>query len=235
MRHKYTYHEHRHKWYVKYTYFLIKLIFRPLVKFIFINKVEGLHHIPRKGPALIALNHQSYFDFICFIAVCPRHIHFLSAEKFFSNMFWSPLMKLTGQIKVERKEHGKDILHTTIQDHLKNEKIIGIFPEGTRSPHKDEMLHAFTGITKHAIRGKVPIIPVGIKGTFDVMSRNDKRPKLKKIVSIHIGEPIYFNDHFGKDLDEVVHRNLLDTVMLKISELSNKNYPHVGKILREKE
>jgi len=118
----YTYPEMRHRWYVRYTYFLLKNILGPFARLIWIRQVTGIENIPKKGPAIIAFNHQSYFDFLCFIAVSPRQTHFLAAEKFFSHAVWKHFMRFTGQIKVNRSEHDKHMLHATIYDHLKNVK-----------------------------------------------------------------------------------------------------------------
>ena len=229
----YTYPEHRHVWYVRYTYAILKNVLSPFARLIWIQKVYGIEHIPRTGPAIVAFNHQSYFDFLCFTAICPRPVHFLSAEKFFSHVIWKYLMKFTGQIKVHRKEHDKHILHTTVLDHLKNGKIIGIFPEGTRASDPIEMLHAFTGIAKYAIDGQVPVIPVGIKGSHEVMSRGDKFPKFRKVISFHIGVSVHFTEHYGKTLTKKEYRDATDQIMLEISRLSGKRYPHVGKIERD--
>lgn len=224
----------KHSWYVQYTYALIKAFLGPFVRLFFVKEVSGIENIPPRGQAVIvAFNHQSYFDFICFIAISPRHIHFVSAEKFFDSIFWSPLMKFTGQIKVQRNEHSKQELHLSIHEHLKNGKMIGIFPEGTRAPDPVEMLHAFTGVAKYAVIGEVPVIPVGIKGAHYVMSRHDKFPHLKKIISIHIGMPIHFTEHHGMNLTEHDYRSLTDRVMVEISNLSGKTYPHIGKVIRD--
>jgi 1-acyl-sn-glycerol-3-phosphate acyltransferase len=229
----FIYPENEHSWYVRYTYALLRGLFGPIVRLIWIQKVEGLESIPKTGPVIIAFNHQSYFDFLCFIAVCPRQIYYLSAEKFFSHPFWKHAMKFTGQIKVHRQEHDKQKLHATIHDHLRNGSIIGIFPEGTRASHPTEMLHAFTGVAKYAVNAGVPVIPVGIQGTHGVMARGDHFPQFRKIVSFHIGAPIHFKEHYGKDLSEKEYRNLTDNVMLEISRLSKKSYSHVGKMERD--
>ena len=220
-------------WYVKYTYPMLRGTFGPIVKGIWIKEVTGMENMPKEGPVIVALNHQSYLDFLSFIAVCPRPVHFLSAEKFFSNLFWAPLMYMSGQIKVERKAHDKHALHNMIHDHLSRSKIIvGIFPEGTRAYDRTEMLHAFTGVAKYAVHSEVPVIPVGIKGAFEVMSRRDKAPKFKKNISIHVGPPIHFTEHYGKEHDEKTYRELTDKVMAELSRLSGKNYSHVGKMER---
>ena len=233
MPHTFTYPENEHSWYVRYTYAFLKGFFGPIVRLVWIKKVEELENIPQTGPAIIAFNHQSYFDFLCFIAVCPRQIYYLSAEKFFSHPFWKHAMRFTGQIKVHRQEHDKKKLHATIHDHLKNGSIIGIFPEGTRAGHPIEMLHAFTGVARYAVNAGVPVIPVGIHGTHGVMARGDSMPKFRKIVSFHIGKSVHFTQHHGKELSEKEYRDLTDGIMLEISRLSGKTYPHVGKMERD--
>jgi 1-acyl-sn-glycerol-3-phosphate acyltransferase len=211
------------------SYFFVKLTLGTLVRLIWVKKVEGIKNIPKKGPVIVAFNHQSFFDFLCFISVSPRHIHYLSAEKFFTNKFWIPLMKATGQIKVDRTVHDKRILHATVHSHLEHGKMIGIFPEGTRSPHENDMLYAFTGVAKYAIKGKVPVVPVGIKGTYHVMAKHDKKPKFKKIVTIHIGEPIHFHEYHDFKMNQKAYRILTDKIIREISKLCGRNYAHYGR------
>ena len=222
--------EYRDNIFLQFSYSVIRLTLGSLVRLIWVKKVEGIKNIPKTGAVIVAFNHQSFFDFLCFISVSPRKIHFLAAEKFFSNPFWYPLVKLTGQIKVERKSHDKEDLHKTIYEHLAHNKMIGIFPEGTRSPHEKEMLYAFTGVAKFAIRGEVPVLPVGIKGTYEVMAKHDKKPHFKKIVTINIGKLMYFTEYSKSKMNEKTFRTITDKVMIEIAMLSDKNYSHVGRL-----
>jgi 1-acyl-sn-glycerol-3-phosphate acyltransferase len=215
--------------FLRFSYSFIKLTLGTFVRLVWVKKVEGIENIPKAGAVIVAFNHQSYFDFLCFISISPRKIHFLSAEKFFSHPLWGPLVKMTGQIKVERESHDKGNLDEIILKHLERGKMVGIFPEGTRSPFEKEMLEAFTGVAKYALRGGVPVLPVGIKGTYEVMAKHDKKPKLKKIVTIHIGTPMHFAEYSHFKADKKTYRLLTDKVMLEIARLSGKNYVHVGK------
>lgn len=206
-------------------WFLRKLIGFP-IRLIFIHKVTGLTNIPSDGSAILAFNHQSFFDFICFAAVTPRNIHFLAAEKFFDHFLWNFLMTFTGQIRVDRHSNNKDEVYLSINKHIKKGSLIGIFPEGTRSPHKDEMLKAFTGVAHFALRHKISIIPVGIVGTFEIMSKHDKVPRFKKVVDINIGGASHFLEHHGKHHDKSVCTLVTEHVMKNIEILSGKKYPH---------
>jgi 1-acyl-sn-glycerol-3-phosphate acyltransferase len=196
------------------------------VRFIWIKEVRGIQNIPRTGPAIVAFNHQSYFDFLCFIAICPRNIHFLAAEKFFTHPLWSVLMKATGQIRVNRTAKDKRAVHNMIYEHLDNGKLVGIFPEGTRAPDKEKMLLAFTGVAKYAIKKRVPVIPVGLRGTFDVMSRHDTKPHFLKIVSIIIGAPVDLKIYLEHKMNKLAYRVITNRIMFTISALSEKPYPY---------
>lgn len=209
----------------KWGYSLIKKIFGPIVRKIWVHEIEGLENIPKEGPVIIASNHESYFDFICFIAASPRKIHYLAAEKFYKSRFWRPLMEITGQIKVDRTSQDKHHVHKIVFSALKQQRMVGIFPEGTRS-RDGKMLKAFVGVAKYALQAQVPIVPVGVIGTRDIMAPHEKRPRFNKKARIKIGEPMYFHEHYGKEHDDKLLRGVTDKIMLKIAELAEKEYPH---------
>ncbi|HBH71291.1 MAG: 1-acyl-sn-glycerol-3-phosphate acyltransferase [Parcubacteria group bacterium GW2011_GWC1_42_11] len=213
-------------YFVDIVYFLIRFFVGPFVRLIWVKKVTGVRNIPLKGPVIVAFNHQSYFDFICFIAVSPRNIHYLSAEKFFKNPLWSFLLKITGQIPVIRKSRDKRELHDVVYQHLSQGKMIGIFPEGTRAHDNTTMLRAYPGVARYAIKKKVPIIPVGIIGAFEILSRHENFPKFKKIIDIKIGKPIYFSEYHFIKLNKRAFGILADRVMREIADLSGKIYPY---------
>lgn len=219
---------------IKFVYFSARKLFGWLVRLIWIKRVEGVKNIPEHGAVIVAFNHQSYFDFLCFIAVSPRNIHFLSAEKFFSSAFWLPIMRLTGQIKVDRQSHDKREMHALVAEHIKSGRMIGIFPEGTRAEDSEKMRYAFSGVAKYAIWNKIPVVPVGLKGTFHVMSRFDKKPKFKKCVEITVGAPIVLSDYWKHKMNKKAFRFITDKIMLAISDLSGKKYEHVGVIKPKK-
>ncbi|MDP3989386.1 MAG: lysophospholipid acyltransferase family protein [bacterium] len=207
-------------------YFFIRKVLGPFFRLLWIKEITGINNIPREGPVIIALNHESYFDFLCFVAISPRNIHFLAAEKFFEKRLWNALMKITGQIRVDRTDKDKRKVHNLVFLHLQHKKAIGIFPEGTRAPDKENLLKGYPGIVRYAFKQKVPIIPVGIIGTFDIMSREDYRPAFKKIVRINIGSPISFDNYYHIKLNQKAYRFFTHELMQEISRLSRKKYPY---------
>jgi len=224
------YLEFQEKRIARWSYSLIKRLLGPIIRKIWIHEVEGLENIPKEGPVIVASNHESYFDFICFIAVSPRKVHYLAAEKFYTSKFWRPLMHLTSQIKVDRKAKDKTDVHQIVFSALKQERVIGIFPEGTRNRVSDGKLQkAFTGVAKYALKAKVPVVPVGVIGTYDVMSPHDKLPRFKKKVKIKIGEAVHFKEYYDIEHTEEHFEEVTNKIMLKIAELSGKEYPYIEK------
>ena len=213
-------------WATKIGYSLIKIFVAPIVRWIWVKEVSGSHNLPLKGSCIIAANHESYFDFICFIAATKRKIHYLAAEKFFKSPIWRPIMKITGQIKVERDSHDKTHTHRLVTSALKQERMIGIFPEGTRAPD-EKMLRAYTGVAQFALKTKTPVIPVGLHGTREIMSRDDKKPKFKKIAKIKIGQPLHLTEYHDREHTPELYREVTDLIMLEIAKLADKKYPHV--------
>lgn len=198
-------------------YWILKILFSPFFRLIWIKKVEGLENIPQKGNYIIAANHCSYFDFFSLVAIWPKRIYFLAGEVFFQKWWWYPLVKFTSQIKVDRKNQDKEEVYSKVFSILSQKKILGIFPEGTRSPD-GKIGKTYTGVAKFALKAKVPVIPVGITGTYEVLSRHDKFPKFRKNIVIKIGKPIYFDNFYGKQSDKIF-REITDKIMEEIIKL----------------
>ncbi len=168
-------------------YQLLKTILRPLIKLLWVREIKGLENLPAQGPVVVAANHNSYLDFFILGALLPRRVYFLAGEVFFKKWWWYPLVKLTGQIKVERYNHSnKSQVVEQAVNLLKEGKVVGIFPEGTRSA-TGQLGPAFSGVAKIAALGQAVIVPVGISGAFAVWPRQKTLPKLKRIIKVKIG------------------------------------------------
>ena len=184
----------------------------------------------------MASNHESFFDFLLLSSALKRDISFLAAEKFFKSKAWRPLMILSGQIPIDRytSVYQGEAISRAI-GLLRNGKIVGIFPEGSRSDN-GELRKAYTGVARLALTAKVPIIPVGLVGTFEILPKAGKFPKLRKC-HINVGEPIFLDPYFGREYENHILRKLTDHVMHKISDLSKERYIHarrnVPKLLNE--
>ena len=187
---------------------LIKISIGNLIKLIWLGKVRGLENIPKKGGCIICANHSSYFDFLMLGAICPRRIYFLAGEVFFKKWQWRWLVKLTRQIRVDRNNKDKSESVKEVVKFLEEGKVVGIFPEGTRSV--DGEIHNFyNGAVRIALKTRFPIIPVGIKGTYKIMSRFDKFPKFDRKCDIEFGELINYDvkkDVGNVNIDELTSK-----------------------------
>ncbi|MFA5127222.1 MAG: lysophospholipid acyltransferase family protein, partial [Patescibacteria group bacterium] len=169
---------------------------------------------PKKGSFIIAANHSSYFDFIFLYVFIPRRITFLAAEKFFASRFWRPFMKITGQIKVDRGSGDKGGVYEQVDELISKNGVLGIFPEGTRS-RSGKIQKAYSGVAKFANKYNIPIVPVGISGTYEIMSPHDNFPKFKK-GKINIGASLI--------VDSDDYEGETRKIMKTISALAGQSY-----------
>ena len=143
-------------------------ILRPLIVFftkVFLHpKFEGIENIPASGRVILAGTHKSIFDPFVLITSTKRQIHFLSKKEIFDGPFGF-IFKNLGLIKVDRKKHSVDALTPSIE-YLKNEEVIGIFPEGTFPKHNELLLPFKNGVSKMAYKSKSIIVPFVIKGKY---------------------------------------------------------------------
>ena len=80
-----------------------------------------------------------------------------------------------------------------------------------------------TGVVRLALEAKVPIIPLGLIGTINIMPTDTSIPRFKR-AKIHIGKPIYLDKYYKRNIDKKLLRKLTDDVMHVISELTGKPY-----------
>ncbi len=208
-------------------YWIIKFIFGPIFRLIWVENVEGLENIPLPliGGVIIASNHESYFDFLLMPAICKRRLYYIAAEKFFDHPLWSILMKLTSQIYVDRYRQDKTDMYKRAFKVLKKGDAIVIFPEGTRSGD-GKLQKAYVGAVRIALTAKVPIVPVGIIGTYEILSRNSRYPRFTKC-KIKFGKPIFLKDYFGQEDNEQLLRSITDKILMqKIAGLTGEEYKY---------
>lgn len=202
-------------------YWILKLLFGLFVRMIWIKKVEGMENMPPKGAYIIAANHTSYFDFFSLIAVWPKRIYFLAGEVFFNKWWWYPLVKFTGQIKVDRVSGDKEEVYQKVFSVLNKGKVLAIFPEGTRSAN-GKIGKTFTGVAKFALVKRVQVVPVGITGAYEVMSRHRNLPGFVKKIEIKVGKPINFDEYYGREYNEAVYREITDRIMGQVAMLAGQ-------------
>lgn len=184
--------------------------------------VDGIENLPETGPVIIAANHVSFLDSPLLMFELPRRVCFLGKAEYLDSRASRTLFPALGMIPVERGG-GRAALTAMRKglDVLRNDGILGIYPEGTRS-RDGRLYRGHTGLAWLAFRSGAPIVPVGIRGTDDVQPPGARFPNLRGECSISIGEPLTTERYEAKD--RRTHRILTDDVMFEISQLSGQVY-----------
>ena len=208
-------------------YWIVKGILKPLLRLIYRIRAEGRENVPKEGPAIIAANHLSFLDsFFIPLVVKRRRVTYLAKADYFKSWKTAWFFKMVGQIPTEREggEKSKQALDVALEV-LKGGNLLGIYPEGTRSP--DGYLHrGRTGVARLALAAGVPVIPCGLVGTERVMPKDAKLPRLtgRLQVRVRFGQPLDFSRYAGRETDRMVLRSVTDEIMYEIMQLSGQEY-----------
>lgn len=189
---------------------------------------RGQSHIPRKGAALLAMNHVGYLDFALAgtaLLSSNRLVRFMAKREIFDNPIAGPLMRGMRHISVDRKNGGPSFVEALKA--LNKGEIVGVFPEATIS-QSFELKEMKSGVIRLAIESGAPVLPTIIWGSQRIWTkrqpRNFKRANIP--IYIAIGEPLYFK----RDDDPETGLKLLRGEMEKLLHDVQGDYPdsHVG-------
>lgn len=156
-------------------------------KVIFRVRVIGREHAPAEGVFIVAPSHRSILDIPFTAFVTKRRIRFMGKKELFSSRFGSWLFTKLGGIAVDREATDRAALRAS-QRALEEGEPLAVFPEGTRrsGPVLGEL---FDGAAYLALKLGVPIVPVGIGGSEEILASGKVIPRFHK-VAIVIGEPV---------------------------------------------
>ena len=153
-------------------YRIVRPIITLLFKIIYKPTYIGTNNIPKKGKIILAGNHTNNLDCIFLISSTKRTIHFLAKEELLKGIK-KIIFKNMGIIPVNRKIHDKGALKNGINT-LNQEKVIGIFPEGTFNRSNDIILPFKIGAVKMASETGTNIVPFTITGKYKIRKNNLK-------------------------------------------------------------
>ena len=214
------------------TYFFLKnFVLGPILSILFRPWVRGAENIPKQGAAILASNHLSFVDSIFLPLKVRRPVTFLAKSDYFTGKgvkgaLIRRFFKSTGQLPIDRSggKASEDSLNTGLGV-LERGLLLGIYPEGTRSPTA-KLYRGRTGIARMALEAKVPVVPVAMIDTEKVQPIGSKYPKIHR-VGVVIGEPLDFSRFAGMEGERAVLRAVADQIIYSIHRLSNQEYEDV--------
>ncbi len=189
---------------------------------VFRLEVQGLEHVP-EGPAILAANHRSFMDSIFLALTSPRPISFVAKAEYFDHRVTRWIFRNTGQIPLRRGSpaSARDAV-TAASAVLANGGLVGIYPEGTRSP--DGRLHRGNlGPARLAAASGAPIVPIGLIGTEDVQRPSERIPHPFRSVGVKFGKPRQVSP-VDVAANKKHLRSTTDTIMRDIAVLSGQEY-----------
>ncbi|MEY3472749.1 MAG: hypothetical protein RLY22_252 [Actinomycetota bacterium] len=211
------------------AYFILKnFLLGPILKALFRPWVRGIENIPTSGPVILASNHLSFSDSIFLPLQSRRPVVFLAKSEYFTGRGFKGALtrwffKATGQLPIDRSggRASEAALNTGLRV-LAQGQVLGIYPEGTRSPD-GRLFRGRTGIARMALESKVPVIPVAMIDTEKVQPIGRRLPRIRRI-GIIVGEPLDFSRFDGMEGDRVILRAVTDEIMYELMKLSGQEY-----------
>lgn len=197
-----------------------RLLFRPWVK--------GLGNVPAEGAAILASNHLSVSDSVFMPAMLKRQVHFLAKKDYFTGAgpkgwITRKFFEATNQLPMDRSGGEASLRSLDVGlEALREGRLLGIYPEGTRSP--DGRLHrGKIGVAKLALASGAPVVPIAMIGTDQAQPIGRTLPRIRRIGMI-FGEPLDFSDRAEGVTDARVLRAVTDEIMEAIRRLSGQEY-----------
>jgi len=209
-------------WVMKWTLGAsLRLVFRP--------KVVGLENVPTHGPAIIASNHLSFSDsFFAPLVIPGRKVTFMAKAEYFTRggfkgWFSRVFFKGIGQLSVDRSGGKASAagLKTGLEV-LQGGELLGIYPEGTRSPD-GRLYRGRTGVARMALDARAPVVPCAMVNTDRLQPPGQVVPKLIR-PEVRFGRPLDFSRYAGLESDRLVLRAITDEIMYELMRLSGQEY-----------
>ena len=214
-------------------YWLLKhVIVGPALRVVYRPVVQGKEHLPAHGPAILASNHLSFSDSIFLPLVVPRRITFLAKSDYFTGRGFkgrltAAFFRGVGQVPIDRAggSASRAALNAGLRI-LRSGELLGIYPEGTRSPD-GRLYRGRTGAARMALKSGAPLIPVAMIGTDKAQPTGQIIPSIHRI-EVRIGAPLDLTPYAGRGSeDREVLREITDALMARLQELSGQRYVDV--------
>ncbi len=189
--------------------YFLRGIFRSLYRVTIINR----HKIPKQGRFIMCCNHLSYVDPVIIASYSPRYTYFMAKKELFSVSFLSNLVTYLNAFPLNRDAMDRKSFKISLKV-LKNNNILGLFPEGSRS--KDGTVgEGKKGMGLISILSDAPIIPIAISGSNKIIQKPHKRayfPKIKIIIGDVIDTKKIVAENERKEAIQLIVSETMDSI-----------------------
>lgn len=201
------------------AYWVLKVIMTPVLRMIFQVRSEGTGNVPRKGPVILASNHQSFIDSVFLPLVVRRRVTFVAKAEYFESRKTCWFFRAVGMIPLKRGGGpASDRALAAAGEVLEAGGVLAIYPEGTRSPD-GRLYKGHTGVARLSMQCDAPVVPVAQFGTSAVQPIGRMWPKLFHRVEVKMGPPLRWE---GGDGGSSELREFTDRLMRAIAALSGQ-------------
>jgi 1-acyl-sn-glycerol-3-phosphate acyltransferase len=209
------------------AYWALKIVLTPLLHILYRVRREGTHRVPKKGPVILASNHQSFIDSIFLPLVVNRRVTFVAKAEYFESWKTAWFFRAVGMIPLKRDGgSASQGALAAAREVLEQGGALGIYPEGTRSPD-GRIYKGHTGIARLAKQTGAPVIPVAQFGTAEVQPIGSRGIKVFRTVSVRMGEPLCWPGSSaaatGSSSDNASLRAFTEEIMEAIRALSGQD------------
>jgi 1-acyl-sn-glycerol-3-phosphate acyltransferase len=206
-------------------YLIARFVLRPM--FLLLRPtITGRENVPATGPFIIASNHLSFIDSMAIPLMAPRRVGYLAKAEYFTGSgirgwLTRTLFTALGALPVERETHrAAQAALDTAMTVLQAGGGFGVYPEGTRS-RDGRLARGKTGVAWLALTADCPVVPVAVAGTDRIQPIGASWPRPHRF-SVTFGKPLTFPEYRGKAGNGKARREVTDTIMEAIAELSGQ-------------
>lgn len=175
---------------------------RMLTTLLFDLKVYGLEHIPPRGGAILAANHQSYLDPVLLGVRLRRPLSYMAKSELFGNPFFAWLIRSLHAFPVRQASADVSAMKESIR-RVQEGHLLNIYPEGTRS-ETGELQPILSGVALVVRRAGVPVIPAVVEGAFDAWPPHRRLPRARGPIIVVYGPAMDFAGLKGEQITDKV-------------------------------
>ncbi len=211
-------------------YWLAKFVWLgPFLRILWRPWAEGVENIPNDRPVILASNHLAVCDSFFMPVVIRRKVTFLAKAEYFTSpgikgRLVRMFMNIVGMVPIDRDDSdaARAALKTGLRV-LRSGTLLGIYPEGTRSPD-GRLFRGKTGVARLALESGAVVIPCAMINTAVIQPPGRRVPRFRPRPGVRFGAPLDFARYEGMAGDRFVERSMTDEIMYELMQLSGQDY-----------